>query len=253
MTYAAAVAPVGSFNEAGVRRPRGRDVLPSIAVYRVAASTKPGSGDPGDVDPVDRGNRVLDDASTKPGSGDPGDFALGHIPPDRLALLQRSRGPETPGTGGASNTWQWRHSFNEAGSGDPGDRRLADARGRLGLLLQRSRGPETPGTPVRRPSAAGGASRFNEAGVRRPRGRRAERAQLVGAKGFNEAGVRRPRGPTDHPPQLRNRDASTKPGSGDPGDRCSALRSRRGSSRFNEAGVRRPRGRNQLCNYLASS
>jgi len=82
--------------------------------------------------------------STEPGSGDPGDDPL-----ERRAILpgwvlQRSRGPETPVTIYAD---------------------LTDA---IVVQLQRSRGPETPvtGAPARshRP-----ASRFNGAGVRRPR------------------------------------------------------------------------------------
>jgi len=146
-----------------------------LILVGLVASTKPGSGDPGDlaggVANAGRGVR----GSTKPGSGDPGDpgdVAVPLSPAVAVPLLQRSRGPETPGTRGSGELrTPAANRFNEAGvrrprgppgvrltrlvvddastkpgSGDPGDPPVGrDVRG-TGAMLQRSRGPETPGT-----------------------------------------------------------------------------------------------------------
>ena len=158
------------FNEAGVRRPRG---LQSVALrLRVAplASTKPGSGDPGDADGSARHADAprFNEAGVRRPRGPVADL----ITLGRMVALQRSRGPETPGTApivtGAGHSC---HASTKPGSGDPGDLGAAQDVHRLSRQLQRSRGPETPGT-VPAWTARRGRSRFNEAGVRRPRGRR---------------------------------------------------------------------------------
>ena len=110
-----------------------------------AASTEPGSGDPGDCAASGPGCANCCNASTEPGSGDPGDSARG-----RARRLGSDASTE-PGSGDPGDDRRLAaradpcQASTEPGSGDPGDD-VFTASHATWSSLQRSRGPETPVT-----------------------------------------------------------------------------------------------------------
>ena len=190
------------------------------------ASTKPGSGDPGDSNCPYARYVIKTAASTKPGSGDPGDVTVHDAHAETALLLQRSRGPETPGTGrhGARVTARGPVASTKPGSGDPGDRIKTLPMVALAFASTKP-GSGDPGDGSRR----------------------MWKAHVEGAAPRGRASTKPGSGdPGDAPHQAAGaahpRVASTKPGSGDPGDPCPAGHCAARCARFNEAGVRRPRG-----------